>query len=159
MVWLIVFALAVVALAITAGSAPQRRSYFWVRVLLAFVAMPLSVVTVVVGVGLVGGLADGAAVALLLLLVFLFIPALFFVPALLYRQSGSPPGPCEDDGGGPDPGPDRLLVSPDAPRGDLPRPDAEQARIRVRDHVGPAFDRVKRRRPAREPERTPAPLP
>jgi hypothetical protein len=158
-VWLIVFALAFVALAISAGSSKQRRSHFWIRVLLAFLAMPLSAVAVVVAVGLVGGLPDGAAVALLLLLVFLFVPALFFVPALLYRQSGSSPGSSEDNGGGPGPGPDQPLSSPDAPRGGLPRPDAEQAQIRMRDHASPEFDRVKPRRPAREPEREPASLP
>jgi hypothetical protein len=154
--WLIVFALGFVALAVSAGSSKQRRSRFWLRVLLAFLAMPLSV-ALVVGGGLVGGLADGAVVPLLLLLVFLFVPALFFLPALLYHQSGSSPGSSEDGGWGP--GPDPPSSSPDAPRGGVPRPDAEQARIRLRDHTGPEFDRVKPRRPAREPERTPAPLP
>jgi hypothetical protein len=95
---------------------------------------------------------------LILLSLRLFVPALFFVPALLYRESGSSPGSSED-GGGWGPGPDQPSSSPDAPRGGLPRPDAEQARPRVRDHTGPEFDRVKPRRPAREPERTPAPLP
>ncbi len=159
LVWLIVFALTFVALAISAGSSQQRRSHFWVRVLLAVVAMPLPVAAVVIAVGLVGGLPDGAGVALLVLLVFLFVPALFFVPALLYRASGSSPGSSEDDGGGGGAGPDQPQCPPVAPRGGLPRPDAEQARLRVRDHTGPEFDRVKPRRPAREPERTPTPLP
>jgi hypothetical protein len=155
--WSIAFALGFVALAVSAGSSRQRRSHFWVRVLLAFFAMPLLVAVVIAG-GLVGGLPDGVAVPLLLLLVFLFVPALFFVPALLYHPSGSSPGSSED-GGGWGPGPDQPLSSPDAPRGGVPRPDAEQARIRLRDHTGPELDRVKPRRPAREPERAPAPLP
>jgi hypothetical protein len=159
LVWLIVFALAFAALALSAGSLQQRRSHFWVRVLLALVAMPLVVAAVVIAVGLVGGLPDGAAAALLALLVFIFVPAPFFVPALLYRASGSSPGSCEDDGGGWGPGPDPPLSPPETPRGGLPRPGAEQARIRVRDHTGPEFDRAKPRRPAREPERTLAPLP
>ncbi len=159
LVWLIVFALTFVAVALSAGSSQQRRSHFWVRVGLAFVAMPLLVASVVIAVGLVGGLPDGAVAALLVLLIFVFVPALFFVPALLYRRSGSSPGSCEDDDGGWGPGPDPPLSPPETPRGGLPRPDAEPARIRVRDHTGPEFDRVIPRRPAREPERTPAPLP
>ena len=155
--WLIVFALAFVALAVCAGSSDQRRPRFWLRVLVAFLAMPLSVALVIAG-GLVGGLPDGATVPLLLLVVFLFVPALFFVPALLYYQSGSSPGSSED-GGGWGPGPDQPSPSPDAPPGGVPRPDAEQARVRLRDHTGPEVDRVKPRRPAREPERTPARFP
>jgi len=155
LLWLFVFALAFVALAVSAGSSKQRRSRFWVRVLLAFLAMPLSVALVVAG-GLVGGLPDGAVVPLLLLVVFLFVPALFFVSALLYQPSGSSPGSSEG-GGGWGPGPDPPLSSPDAPRGGIPRPDAEQGRLRRRDHTAPEFDGVKPRRPAREPERTPVP--
>src|SRR5271168_4330246 len=141
--WLIVFALAFVALALSAGSSKERRSRFWVRMLLAFLAMPLSVALVIAG-ALVGGLPDGAVGPLLLLVVFLFVPAMFFVPVLLYHQSGSSPDSPED-GGDWGPGPDQPLGSPDAPRGGVPIPDAEQARIRLRDHTGPEFDRVKPR--------------
>lgn len=157
LVWLISFAIAVGALAVSAGSSKQRRPHFWLRVLLIFSAMPLAV-AVVIASSFVVGLPDGAAVPLLLLLVFLFVPALFFVPSLLYHESDSPPGSSEDEGGGWRPGPDRPLSPPDNPRGDLPHPDAEQARVRVRDHTGPEFERAKPRRPAKEPEHTPAPL-
>ncbi len=61
---------------------------------LAVAALPRLVSAVLGGVAVVGGLSDGAAGALLLLLVFLFVPALFLVPALLYRSplATGPPG-------------------------------------------------------------------
>ena len=44
-----------------------------------------------------------------------------------------------------------------APRGGIPMPDAEQSRERLRDHDRPERRRLRPRRPAREPDRTPAP--
>jgi hypothetical protein len=155
-VWLIVFALMLVVLALSAGSSKQRRARFWLRVTLCVGALPVLVAAVLGGVAVVGDLPDAVAGALLVLLVFLFVPALFLVPALLYRSSGSPPDSPGDNGGGWRPGPDQPPAPPRVPRGGLPRPDAEQARIRVRDHIAPDFDPVKPRRPAREPDRAPA---
>ena len=59
-----------------------------------------------------------------------------------------------DDGRGNKP---RLPRPPSGqPRGGIPLPDAEQSRVRLRDHTRLADRLPKRvRRPAREPERTP----
>jgi len=79
----------------------------------------------------------------------LIIPALRDNPDLPpHRDSGS------DDGWGR--GPDTPPKAPDSPRGGIPLLDAEQARIRLRDHRTLQERQPRReRRPAREPDRTP----
>jgi hypothetical protein len=84
----------------------------------------------------------------------LIIPALRDTPDI-------PPGrqdPGSDGGWGR--GPDLPPKAPDAPRGGIPLPDAEQSLIRLRDHRRLSDQIPKReRRPAREPDRTPVPTP
>jgi hypothetical protein len=83
----------------------------------------------------------------------LIIPALRDNPDFpqQYPDSGS-------DGGGGGGGPERPPAPKDPPRGGgIPLLDAEQARIRLRDNRKLTEKLPKReRRPAREPERTPA---
>jgi hypothetical protein len=78
---------------------------------------------------------------------------LLLAPAVLFRSVAKPPPPDEDDDQGgwtdPPPGP------PPRPQGGLPLPEAEQSRIRVRDHAGSLRERRHTGRPAREPRRSP----
>src|ERR1700733_2117122 len=80
----------------------------------------------------------------------LIIPALREDPEFPPRHSD----PGSDGGGGSGPG--RPPLRPDRPRGGIPLPDAEQARVRLRDHrkLSEQLPRPERR-PAREPVRTP----
>jgi hypothetical protein len=146
-----------VALWIAVGSGRQKRSNFWVRALLAALALP-ALMAALVGIARQRVLPvpdEGAGKGLLTLLFLFGVIALMFVPGLLYRALDSSPGPPESDGGGgTSPGPPRP--SPDDPRGGVPLPDADQARARARDHQTPKFGDRKRRRPAHEPRRTPA---
>jgi hypothetical protein len=144
-----------VALWIAVGSGRQRRSHFWVRALLAALALP-ALLAALVGVARQRALPlpdAGAGKQLLTLLFCLGVIALMFVPGLLYRPADPSPGPPESEDGGDGPGPPRP--SPDGPRGGVPLPDADQARARVRDHHTPKLGDRKRRRPAHEPRRTP----
>jgi hypothetical protein len=136
-----------VALWIAVGSGRQRKSHFWVRFVLALLALPALMATLV-GVARVSVPAlEAAANPLLTTLFGLGVSALMFVPGLLYRRSGPSPGPPESDGGGGmGPGPPRP--APYGPRGDVPLLDAEQARARARDHHGPKLGDRKPRRPA-----------
>jgi len=69
-----------------------------------------------------------------------------------------PPGPSDSDGGGGGgSGPREPTAPSGAPRGGIPMPDAEQSRERLRDHDRPGRRRLRPRRPAREPDRAPAP--
>jgi hypothetical protein len=81
--------------------------------------------------------------------------AVLMMPALRDGPD-TPPGSDGSDGGWGH-GPGRPPTSPSAPRGGIPLPDAEQARVRLRDGHGRLFDSLPRRerRPAREPDRTP----
>jgi hypothetical protein len=80
----------------------------------------------------------------------LIIPALRDGPEFPPRPSD----PGSDGGWGR--GPNRPPTPPRPPRGGIPLPDAEQARIRLRDHRK-LSERLPRRarRPVREPGRTP----
>jgi hypothetical protein len=144
-----------VGLWLAVGSVEQRQSHFWVRLLLAALAVPLLMGGLDV-VARLNVLSDNAAKVLLPLPFSLGVVGLMFVPRLLYRRSGSPPGPSESDGGGGGRGPRPPSRSPDPPRGGIPLPDADQASARVRDHARPRFAEVTRRRPAHKPRRTPA---
>jgi hypothetical protein len=82
--------------------------------------------------------------------------AVLIIPALRDSPDFPPrPDPGSDGGGGG--GPERPPAPQDPPRGGgIPMPDAEQSRIRLRDHRK-LSERLPRRerRPAREPARTP----
>jgi hypothetical protein len=95
---------------------------------------------------------------MLLTLVFLTLPGLMLVPALLYRRPGGSPDASDDEGGGgPGRGPDPP--PPTAPRGGVPLPDAEPARLRLREHGRRALGVRPHRRAAREPVRAPGRAP
>jgi hypothetical protein len=82
----------------------------------------------------------------------LILPALRDRPDIPPHQSD----PGSDDGWGR--GPHRPPTPPDPPRGGIPLPDAEQTRVRLRDHRK-LRERLptRERRPAREPDRRPVP--
>ncbi len=146
-VWLVVFLVCFAGLGVAAGDPAQRRPHFWLR-LAMLTAVPLSIVL------LAAALPQGRVGAMMGVFCFMAIPALMFVPALLYRTPGSSGG-SDDDGGGGGRGPDRPPASPLKPRGGLPLPDAEQARTRVRDHRPAKLREAQPRRSAREPGRRP----
>jgi hypothetical protein len=85
----------------------------------------------------------------------LICAAVLIIPAL--RDSPDfPPRPDPGSDGGWGRGPDHKPSPPASPRGGVPLPDAEQARIRLRDHRKLSELLPKReRRPVREPDRTP----
>jgi hypothetical protein len=153
---LVFLELGLVALWIAVGSGRQRRSHFWVRALLASLALP-ALMAALVGVASLNplSLSDGAAKTSLSFLFFVGVVVLMFVPGLLYRRLDPSPGSSESDGGGGS-GPGRPRPSRDAPRGGVPLPDADPARARARDHDRPQLGDLKRRRPGHEPRRTPA---
>jgi hypothetical protein len=155
LVWLFAFEATFAGICLAAGSPVERRSHFWLRLVLSCLAVPLLPVLMVVSLVLIG-LPDEVAIAVFMVVPLAVIASLMFVPALLYVRSGSPPGPPGGDGGGgsgPDPPPSR----PKAPTGGLPLPDAAQARARARDHIRPRLHDGGPRRPAHKPERTPDP--
>lgn len=80
--------------------------------------------------------------------------AVLILPALRDTPTEPLRPPDSDDGGGQ--GPRRRPRFPRPPGGGIPLPDADQARVRLRDHGRLADGAAKReRRPAREPEREP----
>jgi len=118
---------------------------------------------VVIGLGSLGlGLDDSTGKGLLLLALIWLFCSLLLAPEFLFPNSGpparAPESEGEGDGGGGSGGgnPPQPSPRPGAPRGGIPLPDAEQSRLRVRDHDRPARRRLRPRRPAREPDRTPA---
>lgn len=160
-VCLAVFALLFGAFVVFAGSPHERKRHFWLRVA-ALPCVPALIAAILVAVRELRMVPDSVAATLLLALVFLTIPGLMLVPALLYRKPGQSPGASDDEGGGgpddrrPPPGPP---ARPTPPRGGVPLPDAEQARMRIREH-GRRVVRARRpRRTAREPDRPPVRAP
>jgi hypothetical protein len=98
---------------------------------------------------------DRAAVQPLLLVTILLAPVLLPRRLLYPSDGGSAPDDSDtDNGGGRGPRPEPPKP-PDTPRGGLPLPDAQPARVRLRDHGRPVLTPGRSRRPAREPERTP----
>jgi hypothetical protein len=83
--------------------------------------------------------------------------AVLIIPALRDSPEFPPGRPDSGSDGGWGRGPDQPpKPAPDSPRGGIPLPDAEQARIRLRDHRTLSEQLPGReRRPAREPDRTP----
>jgi hypothetical protein len=141
------------AFVVVAGSPRDRKPHFWLRVA-ALPVVPSLIAAILIAVRELRMLPDGVAATLLLTLAFLTIPALMLVPALLYRRPGGSPDSSDDDGGGgPGPGPDP--VPPPGPRGGVPLPDAEQARLRLREHGRLALGARRARRTPREPVRSP----
>ena len=142
-------------LKITEDSPVELRSHFKLRLLVVAIVLPLPPLLLLAVVELhlisrnLGSTIDQ------------WIPfvdlgfGLLLAPAVLFRSVAKPPPPSDeddDDGGWTDPPPS----PPPRPRGGLPLPDADQSRIRVRDHAGSLNDRGRTRRPAREPRRSPA---
>jgi len=89
----------------------------------------------------------------------LVLLAVMLAPALAPRNvlyPASPPAPRgadDDDGGGR--GPQQPPKAPVGPRGGVPLPDAEPARVRIRDHRRPALVRDRPRRAGHERRRVP----
>lgn len=157
-VWLASFALLFGAFVVFAGSPRERKPHFWLRVA-ALPLVPALIAAILHAFGDLRVLPDGVSATLLLTLVFLTIPGLMLVPALLYRRpGGSPDSSDEDGGGGGGPGPPRP-ARPPRPRGGVPLPDAEQARTRIREHGRRLTGGRRVRRPAREPVRRPVRTP
>lgn len=159
-VWLAAFALLFGVFVVFAGSPRERKPHFWLRVA-ALPLIPALIAAVLIALGEFRVLPETVAATLLLTLVFLTIPGLILVPALLYRRPGSSPDSSDDDGGG---GrgpwsPPAPPIPPAPPRGGVPLPDAEQARMRIREHGRRGWDARRRRRPAREPHHPPVRAP
>lgn len=155
-VWLAVFALLFGAFVVFAGARGERKPHFWLRVA-SLPLVPALIAAILIAARELRLVPDAVAASLLLTVVFLTVPGLMLVPALLYRQPGSSADPSDDEGGGGrGPGsPPSPPAPPTSPRGGVPLPDAEPARTRLREHgrriVGPR----RPRRPAREPDRAP----
>jgi hypothetical protein len=94
----------------------------------------------------------------------LLLVAVMLAPALLpskvlYPPPPPPPSGTDDDDGGGGRGPRQPPKAPEGPRGGVPLPDAEPARVRIRDHGRPALVRSRPRRAGHEPGHTPARTP
>jgi hypothetical protein len=155
-VWLAAFALLFGAFVVFAGSPHERKPHFWLRVA-AIPLAPAVIAGVLIGFGELRVLPDDLAATLLLALVFLTLPGLVLVPALLYRRPGPSTDSTDDDGGG-GRGPEPPPAPSPRPRGGVPLPDAEQARLRIREH-GRRLSGRRARRAAREPHRRPTRVP
>ena len=152
--WLVGTALMLVLFGVVACSAlgSRRRSPFYLR---------LGCVSLVM-LGLALGLAfaiesDALAQRMLgpawlgLLLVALIMPPVFCYETFSRSQSSSNGEGGDGPGSGPPP------PQPTPPRGGTPLPDADQARLRMRDHNRPSLRGAGPRRRAVEPVRPGAP--
>jgi hypothetical protein len=157
LVWLAAFALLFGAFVVFAGSPRERKPHFWLRVA-ALPLVPGLMAATLIAFGDLRVLPDGVAATLLLTLVFLTIPGLMLVPPLLYRKPGPSPDSSDDEGGG-GRGPGSPPAPPAPPRGGVPLPDADPARMRIREHGRRVWDTRRARRPAREPDRSPVRAP
>ncbi len=125
----IVLSLAAIPASVLIGAARDptmhRRPRFWLRFagLVTIMVLPW-IVELVVPVG------EQAAITLLLAGLVWALVLVALAPLLLFRASGSDPGPSEDGGGGP--GPEDDPRPPDRPIGGIPLPDAQQPASRVR---------------------------
>jgi hypothetical protein len=156
-VWLAACALLFGAFVVFAGSPRDRKPHFWLRVA-ALPVLPSLIAASLIAFRELRLVPDGVAASMLLTLVFLTLPGLMLVPALLYRRPGGSPDASDDEGGGgPGRGPDPP--PPTAPRGGVPLPDAEPARLRLREHGRRALGVRPHRRAAREPVRAPGRAP
>jgi hypothetical protein len=156
-VWLAACAFLFGAFVVFAGSPRDRKPHFWLRVA-ALPLVPSLIAAILIAARELRLVGDGVAASMLLTLVFITLPGLMLVPALLYRRPGGTPDASDDDGGGgPGRGPDPP--PPPAPRGGVPLLDAEQARLRLREHGRHALRARRPRRAPREPVRSPARAP
>ena len=115
-VWLAAFALLFGAFVVFAGSPRERKPHFWLRVA-ALPLVPALIAAILIACGELRVVPDSVAATLLLTLVFLTIPGLMLVPALLYRRPGGVPGLLgRRGGGGRGPGPEPPPARPRAPR-------------------------------------------
>jgi hypothetical protein len=134
---------------------PGRHSSLVVRILLVplIVLAPLGALLVVFG--LFPSAPDWIGGLLMLLFFFWGIVTIMLVPAWLFGASPSSSGPSDDGGDGGDMDPPQPPGPRGAPRGDIPLPDADQARERLRDHGRPDRRGIPPRRHAPEPEHVP----
>jgi hypothetical protein len=130
-------------------SGQERRSCFGLRVVLLVLGAP-AVLSVLIGGAALHVVPEQTSIVAFVFMV-LCSPALLLVPSVLYGPPDTAPGDA-DHGGGSDPG--QPPSPPDRPRGDLPLPDAEPGRWRVRDHRRDLLH-ARPRRSAPEPERAP----
>ena len=130
-------------------SGRKRRSHFGLRVVLSILAIPAVLLVLVWGAALHVVPQQTSIVAFVLML--FCSPALAFGPSVLYRVPDSAPDDTDPGGGS---SPNQPSSPPDRPDGDLPLPDAEPGRWRVRDHR-PDLLRGRPRRSAPEPDRRP----
>jgi len=128
-----------------------RRSCFGLRVALSVLSAPI-VLSVLIGGAALHVVPEQTSIVAFVLMI-LCSPALLLVPSVLYCPPDTAPGDT-DHGGGADPG--QPPSPPDRPRGDLPLPDAEPGRWRVRDHRRD-LPHARPRRSAPKPERAPVP--
>jgi hypothetical protein len=138
---------------------PERQPSIAVRIslcaLLVVLLSPLGALVTLVIVS--PRLAQGVARAFGPVVVILVIAAIMLARRVFFPGWESPPGSSDNDGGGGGgSGPREPPAPSGAPSGGLPLPDAEQSPHRVRDHNRPERRRLRLRRPAREPERSPA---
>jgi hypothetical protein len=91
----------------------------------------------------------------LVLLVIVLAPTLLPRSVLYPGETDSPPDSSDEDGGGGRGPKTDPPVLPDAPRGGIPLPDADPARVRLRDHDRPVLTPRPARRGPREPEPAP----
>ena len=132
----------------------ERRSHFALRILLLMLFLVLPALVIVATNRHV--LTIATAEALMDPLVVLAFGAILLAGPVLFRDLSIGSGFSGGEGGG-GPGPSQPPSSPSPPRGGIPLPDADQARVRVRDHDRPERRGVRPRRPAREPGRAPVP--
>jgi hypothetical protein len=134
----------------------RRSVTFVVRIAFFGLLLVAPLLLVLAAAAMPPGLPVRVEGTLLLVCGIWFFSAILLVPAVIFRDSGSSPSDGDGGGGGGGP-PPRPPLPPAPPRGGIPLPDAEQSSTRLRDHGRPARRGLVRRRPAREPGRTPAP--
>jgi hypothetical protein len=130
----------------------ERQPNFGRRLLVLSTLLPLPLVALLL-VAYLHLISQGAS-QLIGSLLPLFGFALVLVPGLLFRPMTIPP-PERDDDDGFSRGPDDPPPDSPPPTGGIPLLNAEQARVRLRDHDDGGTKRTPARRPAREPDRSP----
>lgn len=132
----------------------RRRARFGLR--LAGFMVSVSLPEVVIAVGSTVGLIHYHSVAPVLLSLFWGLIVLVLAPIFLFYGHDADPGHNDEGEDGPEPGEDPP--SPTPPIGDLPLPNAEQSRLRLRG-PRPALGRARPRRREHAPTRTPTRVP
>jgi uncharacterized membrane protein len=135
--------------AIDADPAVRRRPHLGIRVLVV-VVIPFSLL-VLFFVGVQLKLLPIAGTRRLAWILVVLSVAFMFVPAVLFRRSGSSSGPPDANNGGGGPG--QPPAPPRVPHGGIPLLSADQPLRRVRDHTAPKLG-SRPRRPTRDREPT-----